>query len=214
MNPENIIPLVQLNKFVLYLLTSSIQNAIDYYKNNTGISCTKYKYSLEFFYEVMDTLYPTNIYDNAIPQCYGFSPAKYPTTSVFFNPLYDGVCVVEKVSDFLKLPYYKLRYDNTNTKTYLCELSEWKEYELIRMIRVMYDGRNTFYQSGTPYTFERVDNYDNKRIKKRFTLFDAIEYLTQLGFPLYNVDFWNTEDYIYRWRDDIIIKWRNNSQHS
>lgn len=211
MNPENDIPLTQLKKFSLYLLKSPIQSALDYFQNSKSVSCIKHKYSCEYFFDVMETLYPINIYDNAVPICYGFSPVKYHTISVFFMPLYDGVSVVPRVSEYLTLPYYALRYDNSNAKCYMCELSEYNDSNLLRMIRVMYDGRNTFFQSGNPYTFENIDNYSINRIKKRFTLLNAIDYLAQLGFPLDDTGFWNPVDYLYCWKDEFIIKWLNNN---
>ncbi|MBQ7813055.1 MAG: hypothetical protein IJ387_01000, partial [Thermoguttaceae bacterium] len=155
-------------------------------------------------------------YRQKTPIRYGFSPVSSPDVSVSFTPRSNGLVLRAGGSRTGKTSVFNLRYAKSDG--YICELCEteksWRDFKILRLVRVMYDGRNVFWQEGEPYPFERVEQYSDRNVKNRFTLTDALDYLTQLGFPVRDANFLKPTGRLYRWQDDRAIAWQKRYEAS
>ena len=195
-----------------FLGTLEKMSAINREDDDKGVSCVELP--PEALAEAFEELYPADPWQKTPPIRYGFSPVNAPDVSVFFEPRFSGLVLRAGGSRTGKTSVFSMRYAKSDG--YICELREdeesWRDSKLLRLVRVMYDGRNVFWQEGEPYPFERVEQYSNRKVKQRFTLNDALDYLTQLGFPVRDADFLKPAGRLYRWQDDQAIAWEKRYQ--
>lgn len=179
--------------------------AINREDDDKGVSCVELP--PEALAEAFEELYPADPGQKTPPIRYGFTPVSAPDVSVFFEPRFSELALRAGGSRTGKTSVFSLRYAKSDG--YICELREeeksWRDSKLLRLVRVMYDGRNVFWQEGEPYPFERVEQYSNRKVKQRFALNDALDYLTQLGFPVRDANFLKPAGRLYRWQDDRAI---------
>lgn len=63
-------------------------------------------------------------------------------------------------------------------------------FDLVRSIATINEGKWSFHQYGSPLSFEKTENYKARKIKSRFNLNLLIEYLEKLGIYAFNEDFY------------------------
>ncbi len=204
MNAEKSFSLENLDEFQLEIVRRPIEEIAAFYREHVKrVSCVELP--PEALAEAFEELYPAD-YRQKTPIRYGFSPVSAPDVSVSFTPRFNGL-VLRAASRTDKTSFFHLRYAKSDG--YICELREdeesWRDSKLLRLVRVMYDGRNVFWQEGEPYPFERVEQYSDRKVKRRFALNDALDYLTQLGFPVRDANFLKPAGRLYRWQDDRAI---------
>lgn len=68
--------------------------------------------------------------------------------------------------------------------------------ELIRSISVIRESKWEFEEYGTPFSFEKIIDYKNRQIKKRFNIETLVEYLNELGISIFTEDFYSSQDSI------------------
>ena len=212
MNAEKSFSLENLDEFQLEIVRRPIEEIAAFYREHVKrVSCVELP--PEALAEAFEELYPAD-YRQKTPIRYGFSPVSAPDVSVSFTPRSNGLVLRAGGSRTGKTSVFNLRYAKSDG--YICELREdeesWRDYKILRLVRVMYDGRNVFWQEGEPYPFERVEQYSNRKVKQRFALNDALDYLTQLGFPVRDADFLKPTGRLYRWQDDRAIAWEKRYQ--
>lgn len=108
---------------------------------------------------------------------------------VMTSNLLDGWdSLVTIISKHLSVPYLEIALD--------------EDYRVFhynnRYVRVMWDGKWDFYEYGTPFPFELLDQYANRLIKKRLTIDMIINYAKQLNVDITDPNMYcSNEDAIY-----------------
>lgn len=132
-----------------------------------------------------------------------FEPTCSPFWSVWVSNLPDGW------NSFLRVLCAKHGWNALQVRSSKLNLGkQWiQEMKLIRgpaisrIVRVMWDGRPSFYDEGTPMFCEDVHKYANGPIRKRLTREDIFKHMTDLGLPVYASSFWITaHPATYLWR--------------
>ena len=63
-------------------------------------------------------------------------------------------------------------------------------FDLLRSIATINEGKWSFHQYGSPLFFEKTENYKTRQIKNRFNINLLIEYLEKLGIHGFNENFY------------------------
>jgi hypothetical protein len=93
----------------------------------------------------------------------------------------------------------KIRISSATVTYPICELLYYIGGKEKRLIRSMKDEpRWDFYQKGEPFQFEKLDYYNKRRIKDRFTEELLLEYMLVMGWNLRDETFWKTESPYFR----------------
>ncbi|MCP3933559.1 MAG: hypothetical protein GY705_31210 [Bacteroidetes bacterium] len=129
-----------------------------------------------------------------------WEPKNMPGRCAFMATLSDGwATLIHNMGMTYKHECLKIRISKATVLYPICELLYYKSGTERRFIRSMKDEpRWEFYQKGKPLSFEKVDNYNKRRIKDRFTEELLLEYLLSIGWNLREELFWQTEKPYYK----------------
>lgn len=83
-------------------------------------------------------------------------------------------CVICSLSGGIAYPFYKFYFSDSSLKE--------------RLIQVYKEDRWVFYEEGEPLSFENLDYYKNKLIKKRLNNSIIEEYLFKMGIDIFQID--------------------------
>jgi len=134
---------------------------------------------------------------------YGFTPKKYPNISIFLNPLSGGLAVPAFFSYKTGNELFRIRCVTPNydcsTGSYIQEFHVEKNNAVVRLVRVLEDGRMTFYEDGVPLPFENLSYYKKRSIVDRLSMEIVLHYMECSGFPLCDEELWLHNESVYVW---------------
>ena len=121
-----------------------------------------------------------------------FSPVSNLGLTVFWSNLQDGwYTLINKINNKLECSIFRIGLSSDNVKYPFSMLELYENGCSKRFVRNMLDGKKwEFFQEGEILPFENRDNYNKKKISSRFDRKLLLEYLTALGFDLFDEKFW------------------------
>jgi hypothetical protein len=125
-----------------------------------------------------------------------------PKRTVFFPNLTDGWLTLQMmVVDRIGCEAAALRVSASDADYPIVELSIYRQSRQPRIIRAMRDDPHwQFHTSGDPLTFEEPRQYEERRIRDRFTLNTLSSYLRKLGWNIADGSIWKPTSVISRIR--------------
>jgi hypothetical protein len=122
-----------------------------------------------------------------------WKPLLNPETSIFFTNLIDGWnTLIHILSEKFEMEVFQIQYFD-DKEDYMCSFF-YKKGKKERVVRVMYDGKLTFFTKGEPLFCEKLDFYHKRRIKDRFNLSLLLEYMQCFGWNIDSEKFWQANN--------------------
>lgn len=128
-----------------------------------------------------------------------WEPLAYPARTAFFSSISDSRSFYAvNAAERFKHQVIKVRTSAPEDEWSINELLVYKNGELDRLIHVCRDDdRWAFYTNGMPLAFENQVQYRKRRIKDRFDRGLLLRYVKDLGWNLYQEEFWQTSKPAY-----------------
>jgi hypothetical protein len=129
-----------------------------------------------------------------------WEPKNTPDKCAFMATFEDGwATLIHNIGINYKHECLNIRISKITVTYPICEFLYYQSGVEKRFIRSMKDDpRWEFYQKGESLSFEKLNYYNKRRIKDRFTEKLLLEYMNILGWDISENKFWDTEKPYYK----------------